>query len=94
MKGEGFEEWYKTGLLKSIGKGGVIIMDNAGFHRKKELENICEEAKTSLLFPPPHSPDFNPIEKTWANMKRNLRDAVPIYDSLQTAIYKCFSDCS
>ncbi|MDR2476166.1 MAG: transposase, partial [Treponema sp.] len=36
---------------------------------------------------PPYSPDFNPIEKDWANMKRNLRDIAPLYGLLETAIY-------
>jgi transposase len=94
MNGERFEEWFKSSLLKSIGKDSVIIMDNASFHRKKELEKTCKEAKTGLLFLPPYSPDFNPIEKVWANMKRNLRDTAPIYDLLQTAIYKYFIDYS
>jgi transposase len=36
---------------------------------------------------PAYSPDFNPIEKDWANMKRALRDTAPLWDLLQTAIY-------
>jgi hypothetical protein len=32
--------------------------------------------------------DLNPIENLWVNMKRNLRDTTPLYDLLQTAIYK------
>ncbi|MDR2098178.1 MAG: transposase, partial [Spirochaetaceae bacterium] len=36
---------------------------------------------------PAYSPDFNPIEKDWANMKRALRDTVSFCDLLQTAVY-------
>jgi transposase len=46
-------------------------MDNAPFHRKKELRRLAR-GKARLLFLPPYSPDYNPIEKTWANMKRFL----------------------
>jgi transposase len=62
-------------------------MDNARFHRKNELEKIMKKAKVHLLFLPPYSPDLNPVEKLWANMKHNLRDTAPLYDLLQTAIY-------
>jgi transposase len=82
-----FEEWVKYKLLPAVKKGSTIIMDNARFHRKKELEKIMKRAKVHLLFPPPYSPDLNPVEKLWANMKRNLRDTTPLYDLLQTAIY-------
>ncbi|MDR0707966.1 MAG: transposase [Treponema sp.] len=45
------------------------------------------EGKVNLLFLPAYSPNFNPIEKDWANMKRTLRDAAPLCDLLQTAVY-------
>ena len=82
-----FEEWVKHNLLPAVKKGSTIIMDNDRFHRKKELEKIMGQAEVHLLFLPPYSPDLNPIEKLWANMKRNLRDTAPLYDLLQTAIY-------
>ncbi|MHB9291255.1 hypothetical protein Holit_00328 [Hollandina sp. SP2] len=66
----------------------TVIMDNASFHRKKELKEIGSKANVGLLFLPPYSPDFNPIEKDWSNMKRNLRDTAPLYGLLETAIYK------
>jgi transposase len=40
-----------------------------------------------LMFLPTYSPDFNSIEKDWANMKRALRDTAPLCDLLQTAVY-------
>ena len=87
MKADRFERWIECDLLKTIGAGKTIIMDNASFHRKKQLNEICGKAGVGLLFLPPYSPDFNPIEKDWANMKRDLRDTASMYSLLQAAIY-------
>jgi ribosomal protein S27AE len=87
MTGEHFERWFESGLLNKVRKGDTIIMDRARFHCGKQLEKICGKAQVHLLFLPAYSPDFNPIEKDWANMKRILRDTVPFCDLLQTAVY-------
>lgn len=87
MTGERFERWFETNLLKKVESGCVIIMDRASFHRKKQLEEICMKGEVKLLLLPAYSPDFNPIEKDWANMKRTLRDTAAFCDLLQTAIY-------
>jgi transposase len=90
MTGELFENWFKTKLVKSISKGSTIIMDNASFHRKNKLRNLARRHSVKLLFLPPYSPDFNPIENTWANMKRALVDTLPDSENLQTTIYRYF----
>lgn len=90
MNSELFEDWFKKKLVKSLAKGSTIIMDNASFHRKKKLANLARRHGVKLLFLPPYSPDFNPIEKTWANMKRALIDILPDAESLQNAIYGYF----
>jgi transposase len=87
MTGERFELWFETSLLKKVKPGCAIIMDRASFHRKKPLEEMCGKANVNLIFLPAYSPDFNPIEKDWANMKAALRDTAPLYDLLQTAVY-------
>jgi transposase len=76
-------------LLKEIPKGYTVIMDNAGFHCKKRLRKLAW-GKARLLFLPPYSPDYNPIEKSWANMKRFLRDNVQDFQSVGKAIYDYF----
>jgi transposase len=64
-------------------------MDNAGFHRKKIL---CKTArgKVRILFLPSYSPDYNPIEKTWANMKRFLRNNLKDFLPVDSGIYNYF----
>jgi transposase len=66
-------------------------MDRASFHRTNQLEEICGKAKVNLMFLPAYSPDFNPIEKDWANMKCALRDTALLCDLLQTALYDYWS---
>jgi transposase len=91
MTGERFENWMENTMLKCIGSGKTVIMDNARFRRKKQLQEICGKAGAGLLFLPPYSPDFNPIEKEWADMKRELRDTAPLHALFETAIYKYWS---
>jgi transposase len=77
-----FEDWFEWELLSIVPKGSAIIFDNASFHRKKHLAKIAERYGVYLLFLPPYSPDYNPIEKSWANLKRwligNLEKPLPI----------------
>jgi uncharacterized protein YegP (UPF0339 family) len=49
--------------------------------------HFAVKANVTLMFLPAYSPDFNPIEKDWANMKNALRDTAPLCDLLQTAVY-------
>jgi transposase len=86
---EYFESWFKTCLLEEIPKGYTIIMDNAQFHRKRELRKLAR-GKVRLLFLPPYSPDYNPIERSWANMKRFLCNNLQDFKSVDSAIYNYF----
>ncbi|HFI0804009.1 TPA: transposase, partial [Streptococcus suis] len=67
----------------------VIIMDNAKFHRMSKLKDLCEEQGHRLLPLPPYSPEYNPIEKTWAQIKKHLRKALPKCDSFLEVLLSC-----
>jgi hypothetical protein len=86
-----FERWFNDCLLKVIpsGAGYTIIMDNASFHRKQALRKLAR-SKVRLLFLPPYSPDYNSIEKSWANMKQFLRSNLKDYKHLNNAVYNYF----
>lgn len=83
---EFFEKWFVESLLCEVPKGYTIIMDNASFHRKAILKKMADDAGVNLLFLPPYSPDFNPIEHTWANLKRWIADNVARFKLLAAAI--------
>ena len=90
MTGEFFEGWFEGILLPRLPKDAVIVMDNASFHRKKQLYEIAGKNNITLIFLPPYSPELNPIEKVWANMKKFLRNSLHKFSSLDDAIYSFF----
>ena len=73
MTSDFFEAWFQKFLLPTLNTPSVIIMDNARFHRMGKLEILCEEFGHKLLPLPPYSPEYNPIEKTWAHIKKHLK---------------------
>lgn len=90
--GDFFVEWFRTKLVKSIPKGSTIIMDNATHHPKAKLRAIARRHGMKLLFLPTYSPDFNPLEKDWANMKKALIEIMklPWIETLIDGIYWYF----
>lgn len=81
-----FEDWFEFDLLPLLPEKTIVIMDNASFHRKKYLREIAKKHGIILLFLPPYSPDYNPIEKSWANFKRWLRDNINRFPNLDFAV--------
>ena len=79
------EEWTEHHLFKELKNPSLIIFDNAAFHRKKRLHEIAEKHGHKIMFLPPYSPDFNPIEKSFANIKKR-RLYAPIGTSLENII--------
>ncbi len=87
MHHELFEEWFENHLLAALPEGTVIVMDNASFHRKKQLDCLARKCNCRLIFLPPYSPELNPIEHFWSWLKRALRKILPKLDSLDDAIF-------
>lgn len=65
-----FNCWLEDHLFLELHNGSTIIMDNAPFHRKSAIIEICKKHGHHVLFLPPYSPDFNPIEQDFANIKK------------------------
>lgn len=67
-----FNLWVKDFLLPELQPGQVVIMDNAAFHKSQETKKLIETAGCRIFFLPPYSPDLNPIEQVWANIKKKV----------------------
>ena len=68
-----------------------MILDNAAFHKSSKTKELIEGAGCTLLFLPPYSPDLNPIEKYWANLKAKIKSSVHNFHSLSSSIDYAFS---
>lgn len=64
-----FYAWLTQDLIPKLPKQSVLVMDNATFHKRTDIKNTIKKEKHSLLYLPPYSPDFNPIEHKWAQYK-------------------------
>ena len=79
---------YVEHLLYPVLKtGDVVVMDNLSAHKAPAVQQWIEKAGAELLYLPPYSPDLNPIEKAWAKIKQQLREAkARTKDALDQAI--------
>lgn len=75
MDGEGFRFYVDRFLVPSLTPGDIVIMDNLGAHKVEGVRIAIEAAGARLLYLPPYSPDFNPIEMAFAKLKAILRKA-------------------
>ena len=86
-----FECWFEKCLMKEVHAGCIIVLDNATFHRKRQLREIAARYSCMVWFLPPYSPDLNPIEKWWAWLKRKLREILHrflCFDDAVTALFQ------
>ena len=86
-----FEAWVEQFLIKELKPGQYVIMDNASFHKSQRTRELIESVGCKLIFLPPYSPDLNPIEKFWANMKRWIKNNIFSFDKLYEALANFFS---
>ena len=64
---------FVTYVELALRAGDVVVMDNLPGHRLPQVRKLIESASAKLLYLPPYSPDFNPIEMIWSKVKRLLR---------------------
>lgn len=77
-----FVTYVETQLAPTLQKGDAVIIDNLAAHKCEQAETLIRAKGVWLLFLPPYSPDFNPIEMAFSKLKAYLRTtaARTIYD--------------
>jgi transposase len=69
VNGAVFKAWLAQDLIPKLTTSCVVVMDNATFHKVNGISELIEKAGHQLLYLPPYSPDLNPIERKWAQVK-------------------------
>jgi transposase len=70
-----FETYVEKVLVPELRPDDIVVMDNLSSHKGPRVRAMIEAAGASLLYLPPYSPDFNPIENAFAKLKALLRKA-------------------
>jgi transposase len=70
-----FEAYVEKVLVPSLRHGQVVLMDNLSAHKGERVRELVEKAGCELLYLPPYSPDFSPIEEAFSKVKGLLRKA-------------------
>jgi transposase len=70
---EVFEAYLEDVLAPSLKPGQVMVMDNLSSHKSERVRELIEKRGCELIYLPPYSPDFNPIEEAFAKLKALLR---------------------
>ena len=75
MHGAAFRAYVERVLVPDLSPGDIVVMDNLPAHKVAGIRQAIEAAGAHLLYLPPYSPDFNPIEMAFSKLKALLRKA-------------------
>ncbi len=95
MNGTVFLAYVDQVLVPTLAKGDVVVMDNLPAHKAAGVRDAIEAAGATLLFLPPYSPDFNPIENAFSKLKALMRAKAErtiagLWDTVG-AVLECFT---
>ena len=83
-----FRAYVELVLVPALRPGDVVVMDNLQPHKAAGVREAIEAAGATLLYLPPYSPDFNPIENMWSKVKQLLRSAAArTFEALRDAVW-------
>jgi len=91
MHGAAFLAYVEHVLVPDLAVGDIVVMDNLASHKVAGVRERIEAAGATLLYLPPYSPNFNPIEMAFSKLKAALRKAAArtkadLWDAIATAI--------
>jgi transposase len=90
INGPAFLAYVDQVLVPELKQGDIVVMDNLGSHKGAGVRAAIEGAGAKLLYLPPYSPDFNPIENAFSKLKALLRTAAErTVEALWDAIGRC-----
>jgi transposase len=77
VNGEVFKHYVSKVLLPTLKKGDILILDNLSVHKTAGALDPVYKKGASVMYLPPYSPDFNPIEFEWSKLKSVVRNMKP-----------------
>lgn len=91
MKTVTFETYVEHVLCHTLRRGDIVVADNLSAHKSARTRQLIDARGAQLVFLPPYSADFNPIELGWAKVKSALRSAkARTFDGLVEALAQAF----
>jgi transposase len=72
---EVFNAYAERVLGPRLHRGDVVVLDNLTAHRASRIKEVAEARGAQVLWLPPYSPDYSPIEQCWSKIKAYLRGA-------------------
>ena len=86
-----FHFWVDKFLLPELPSNSIIVMDNAAFHKRPDIQDLLTQHGHQILWLPPYSPDLNPIEKMWAWVKAKRKKW--LVNSIDKLFSRFFNEC-
>jgi putative transposase len=77
LNGEEFKKFPRDKLIPELWKGASLIIDNLSAHKVNGVEEMLREAGVTVIYLSPYSPEFNPIEHLWSELKAFARKFAP-----------------
>lgn len=72
-----FEGFIEKCLVPQLTRHNIVIMDRISFHKMERIKKLIESTGARLIYLPPYSPDFSPIENMWSKLKDFIRKKEP-----------------
>jgi transposase len=89
--GDIFLEFLEHSLCPKLEPRHKVILDNVSFHKINAAVELIESTGAEIIYLPPYSPEFSPIENMWSKIKTSLRGfAAKTNDEFQKAIMVAF----